>query len=170
MAASEAGREEANRVLGARVSEARKARGLSQRLLAEKAGLGRDAVRRLEGGKSKAHNSTIMAVAAALGVEVEDLLPEGEGFAPPMTPPEPGAPSSSPQPAAPAQAQRPGRRAGEGYITVYVADRSLEEVLEEVRERYEDKILAARARAALAEDPEPEEDPEAEHFEPGGRD
>lgn len=67
-------RGEVARVLGARVREMRKARGLSQADLADAAEMHRPNVARLEIGTNLPTLDTIALVAAALGVAPSELL------------------------------------------------------------------------------------------------
>jgi transcriptional regulator with XRE-family HTH domain len=60
--------------MGARVRQLRKARKLSQAALAERAGLTRAYVTRLEAGQQDPSLSTITALAKALGVAAASLL------------------------------------------------------------------------------------------------
>jgi transcriptional regulator with XRE-family HTH domain len=52
----------------------RERRGLSQRELEEKSGVGHDRISLLETGKSGAQGRTVRKLANALGVETEDLV------------------------------------------------------------------------------------------------
>lgn len=127
--------DEAARSLGERVSELRRERGLSQRQLADMAGLGRDAVLRLEHNRSKARKATIMAVARTLGVSYSELVGEDaeESFQHVMaSPPIASSPPEQSEHEEPFGVQEEDPN----YLTVYVGDRSEEEVLKEVRQRY----------------------------------
>lgn len=59
-----------------KVRELRKRKFWSQAELAEAAGLGRETIARLETGKNQPHGKTIRALAAALGVEPQELVKE----------------------------------------------------------------------------------------------
>lgn len=67
-------RDEAAAELGARIRNARRARGWTQEKLAGEAGVGRDAVLRVEKGHRNARPSTISKVAGALGLDYRDLM------------------------------------------------------------------------------------------------
>ena len=65
--------------------ELRRRKGLSQKDLAELAGVGQDTISGIESGRHEARPSTIRKLASALGVEVEDFFRETEapkGLAP----------------------------------------------------------------------------------------
>lgn len=62
----------------AKVRKLRKRRAMSQDELAEASGIGRATISRVERGDSDAHGKTIRALAAALGVPVEELMSEEE--------------------------------------------------------------------------------------------
>ena len=59
---------------GMRLRELRERRVLSQGQLAERAGVGRNTINRLEGGRLKARPSTLQKIAGALGVDPEELV------------------------------------------------------------------------------------------------
>jgi transcriptional regulator with XRE-family HTH domain len=61
--------------VGAQIRTRRTARGWSQATLAERAGLGRITVTRIEVGTQDASLTTLAALAKALGVPVRSLLP-----------------------------------------------------------------------------------------------
>ena len=61
-------------LLGQRVRELRKARGLSQDQLSEKVGIDSKHLSRIELGKSFPYMETFEAIAAALEVEIKDLF------------------------------------------------------------------------------------------------
>ena len=61
-------------LLGLRVREVRKLRGLSQERLAEKVGVEPKQISRIEGGKSAPAFDTLEAIAINLQVEMKDLL------------------------------------------------------------------------------------------------
>jgi transcriptional regulator with XRE-family HTH domain len=61
--------------VGARIRQRRTARGWSQATLAERAGLGRVTVARIELGTQDASLTTLGALATALGVPLRSLLP-----------------------------------------------------------------------------------------------
>jgi transcriptional regulator with XRE-family HTH domain len=61
--------------VGARIRRLRRTRGWSQATLAERAGLGRITVTRIELGTQDASLSTLAALATALGVPLRALLP-----------------------------------------------------------------------------------------------
>ena len=60
--------------VGARVRELRSGRGLTQLALAERSGISRPSIANLEAGRQNVSLRRLCALAAALGVEVEDLL------------------------------------------------------------------------------------------------
>jgi transcriptional regulator with XRE-family HTH domain len=64
----------AKELLGMRVREIRKTRGLSQERLAEKVGVDPKQISRIEGGKSAPSFETLEAIAIHLQVEMKDLL------------------------------------------------------------------------------------------------
>ncbi len=75
--------------IAARLKELRRLRGLSQRDLAEKAGLSTGTIAWLETRKHEPQPRTMRKIAAALGVEVSDLYPEAANIplaAAPATP------------------------------------------------------------------------------------
>ena len=61
-------------LLGMRVREIRKLRGLSQERLAEKVGVDPKQISRIEGGKSAPSFETLESLAIHLQVEMKDLL------------------------------------------------------------------------------------------------
>lgn len=69
--------------LGARVRETRQGAGLSQAALAEQAGVTNETISRLERGAFEPSLSTIVAVADALGVELDFLAGRTEATRPP---------------------------------------------------------------------------------------
>jgi len=64
----------AKELLGMRVREVRKLRGLSQERLAEGVGVDPKQISRIEGGKSAPSLDTLDAIARSLQVEMKDLL------------------------------------------------------------------------------------------------
>lgn len=64
----------AKQLLGMRVREVRKLRGLSQEKLAEKVGVDPKQISRIEGGKSAPSLDTLEAIAKHLQVEMKDLF------------------------------------------------------------------------------------------------
>lgn len=58
--------------------EARVNAGLSQRQLADELGISREAIRRIEDGEGSAHPSTLLKIARRFGVQVTDLMPNGD--------------------------------------------------------------------------------------------
>jgi transcriptional regulator with XRE-family HTH domain len=64
----------AKELLGMRVREVRKLRGLSQEKLAEQVGVEPKQISRIEGGKSAPSLDTLEAIARSLQVEMKDLL------------------------------------------------------------------------------------------------
>jgi transcriptional regulator with XRE-family HTH domain len=64
----------AKELLGMRVREVRKLRGLSQERLAEKVGVDPKQISRIEGNKSAPSLDTLEAIARSLQVEMKDLL------------------------------------------------------------------------------------------------
>jgi transcriptional regulator with XRE-family HTH domain len=67
-------KEELLQKFGKRVTECRKKKGITVRELAEAAGLDIRQVQKVEAGKLNFHLSTVMALAAGLGVSPADLL------------------------------------------------------------------------------------------------
>lgn len=61
-------------LLGQRIKELRKARGLSQDQLSEKVGIDSKHLSRIELGKSFPYMETLEAIASALEVEIKDLF------------------------------------------------------------------------------------------------
>lgn len=125
--------------------------GLTQKELVEMAGVSRGTLVRIETGKRAAQSKTARKLAEALGVSIRRLAGEEEFIVP-----EPPADEGLPEPGAP---QAP-REAIEGeYLTVFVGDRSEDEVLTEVRRWYR-LIRAARANTEASTwggQPEPED-------------
>ncbi len=64
----------AKQLLGTRVREVRKLRGLSQEKLAEKVGVDPKQISRIEGGKSAPSLDTLEAIAKHLQVDMKDLF------------------------------------------------------------------------------------------------
>ncbi|WP_136513732.1 helix-turn-helix domain-containing protein [Geomonas edaphica] len=64
----------AKQLLGFRIREVRKLRGLSQEKLAEKVGVDPKQISRIEGGKSAPSLDTLEAIAKHLQVEMKDLF------------------------------------------------------------------------------------------------
>lgn len=64
----------AKELLGMRIKEVRKLRGLSQERLAEKVGVDPKQISRIEGGKSAPSFETLESIATHLQVEMKDLL------------------------------------------------------------------------------------------------
>lgn len=62
------------KILGARIKELRKARGLSQERLSEKVGIDPKHLSRIEVGNSYPSLDTLERIATALGVEAKDLF------------------------------------------------------------------------------------------------
>lgn len=62
------------RLVGRAVREARKAQGLSQEALAEKAGFQRNYIGRIERGERNPNVSTLVVLGRALGIRPADLL------------------------------------------------------------------------------------------------
>jgi transcriptional regulator with XRE-family HTH domain len=76
-------RDEPVRTLGRRVRTLRVGAFLTQEGLARRAGLSRDTIARLEAGRTALGRSrmrTLTALAAALGIEAEQLLPDPCGL------------------------------------------------------------------------------------------
>jgi len=61
-------------LLGARIKELRKAKGLSQEELSEKVGIDSKHLSRIEVGKSYSSLDTLGKIAQALGIEIKDLF------------------------------------------------------------------------------------------------
>ena len=57
-----------------RLKEIRKSKYLSQRMLAQRSGVSRPTIARLEGGEEEARYSTLWKLAEALGVEPGELV------------------------------------------------------------------------------------------------
>lgn len=74
-------------VVRARLRELRAARGLTQELLCESAGISVDAVNRIENGTRVPTLTTLASLAKALGVEVTDLVRTTPLPAPRLPPP-----------------------------------------------------------------------------------
>src|SRR4051812_5183614 len=72
-----------------RLKDVRQRKALTQQQLAERAGVNRVTIARIEGGKDEPFPTTVRKVADALGVEPEDLLE-------PVAEPVPNGPSSVP--------------------------------------------------------------------------
>jgi len=64
----------AKELLGTRIREVRKLRGLSQERLAEKVGVDPKQISRIEGGKSAPSLDTLEAIATHLQVEIKDVF------------------------------------------------------------------------------------------------
>ena len=64
----------AKELLGMRIREVRKLRGLSQERLAEKVGVDPKQISRIEGGKSAPSFETLESIAIHLQVKMKDLL------------------------------------------------------------------------------------------------
>jgi len=64
----------AKELLGMRIREVRKLRGLSQERLAERVGVDPKQISRIEGGKSAPSLDTLEAIAKHLQVEMKDLF------------------------------------------------------------------------------------------------
>lgn len=72
--------------LGRRLGELRRAQGLTQERLAEKAGVHRTFLARVETARTGIAVDRLQAVADALGVRIHDLLPEDAETAPDQAP------------------------------------------------------------------------------------
>lgn len=70
----------ARELLAVRVRELRRERGLTQRELAQAAGLSRSVVARIEQGNAKPHPDSLAAIAYTLGLSVSDLAGEETGL------------------------------------------------------------------------------------------
>lgn len=64
----------AKEMLGARIKELRKAKGLSQDQLSESIGIDPKHLSRIEVGKSYPYMETLESIASSLGVELKDLF------------------------------------------------------------------------------------------------
>jgi len=64
--------------MGLRIRHLRKAKGLTQAMLAEMAGISRSQLAEIEGERKPANTIRLAAIARALEVSVEDLFDEGE--------------------------------------------------------------------------------------------
>jgi transcriptional regulator with XRE-family HTH domain len=60
-----------------RLKELRRLRALSQEELAERSGVGRNTISRIERGETGAHGRTLRRLARALGVDVAELVHKG---------------------------------------------------------------------------------------------
>lgn len=76
---NDASRREFLELVGRRLTDAREARGLSQRALAREAGLSPDAVSRFESGDRSPTLGTLHDLAVALDLHVAELLIEDSG-------------------------------------------------------------------------------------------
>lgn len=95
--------------VGARIRQARLARGTSLRALAREIGVSASLVSQIENGRSQPSVSTLYAITTALGISVESLFEAGgAAAAPPVTA---AAPGTVPHALA-AFAADPGRRIG----------------------------------------------------------
>lgn len=65
------------KVLGGRIKAVRESRGLSIRDLAELAGINKSQIVRIESGQSDPHYTTLLRIARALEVNVEDFADGG---------------------------------------------------------------------------------------------
>lgn len=66
--------------IGARIATLRKQAGLTQEQLAERAGLQRTHVTRIEAGKYAVTFESVQAIAEALGMTVDIIHPDLQGF------------------------------------------------------------------------------------------
>ncbi|MEY9996145.1 transcriptional regulator with XRE-family HTH domain/quercetin dioxygenase-like cupin family protein [Streptomyces sp. V4I8] len=102
--------------VGARIRQARLARGMSLRALAREVGVSASLVSQIETGKTQPSVSTLYAITTALAISVESLFDAGESAAvsPVATPsgPEPGTAPGTALHALAAFAADPGRRIG----------------------------------------------------------
>jgi transcriptional regulator with XRE-family HTH domain len=64
--------------LGRRLGDLRRARGLTQEALADKAGIHRTFLARVENGRTSIAVDRLLALADALGVRIHDVLPQDE--------------------------------------------------------------------------------------------
>jgi len=64
-----------------RLRTLRRLRAMSQEELAEESGVGRATISRIERGETGAHGKTLRKLAAALGVDVSELVAVGGGDA-----------------------------------------------------------------------------------------
>ena len=60
---------------GDRIREARRQAAITQAELAEKSGISEDSINKLEGGRHSPRPTTLRKLAAALGVDVGELMP-----------------------------------------------------------------------------------------------
>jgi len=81
-------RREALRRFGRNLCQARLGTGLTQEEVAMRAEISRSSVGRLEAGGSECGFLTAMALAEAVGVELEELVHGGEGSGPDRTRPD----------------------------------------------------------------------------------
>lgn len=90
--------------VGARIRQARLAKGVSLRALAREIGVSASLVSQIETGKSQPSVSTLYAITTALSISVESLFDgyEDEAAAPRSRPrPQPPPPSCTPSPPSP---------------------------------------------------------------------
>lgn len=78
--------------VGQRLRTERRARGLTQAELAERAGIALETVSRIEQGHTRPTIRTLDKIAGALGIPVRDLF-SGEDATPPPAPPQPRSPA-----------------------------------------------------------------------------
>ena len=64
--------------IGDKLKDARVQRAMTQEELADKAGVGKNTVNRIERNLTEPHMSTLRKLAGALGVEPAELVKEGE--------------------------------------------------------------------------------------------
>ncbi|MFR0355862.1 helix-turn-helix domain-containing protein [Streptomyces sediminimaris] len=81
--------------VGARIRQARLARGVSLRALARDVGVSASLVSQIETGKSQPSVSTLYAITTALGISVESLFDAGEATAVPPAAAPPGVPPAA---------------------------------------------------------------------------
>jgi transcriptional regulator with XRE-family HTH domain/quercetin dioxygenase-like cupin family protein len=87
-------------VMGDRLREARQARGISLRTLAEQLGVSPSLISQVETGRARPSVSTLYAIVNALGVSLDELLFTDAGLGAPPGPPT-GAPTDLPPDAPP---------------------------------------------------------------------
>ncbi|GAB3223067.1 hypothetical protein GCM10027346_01680 [Hymenobacter seoulensis] len=83
-------------VSAARIVALRKNKGMSQEVLAEESGVSLRTIQRVEQGETVPRGHTVQALAAALGVPIEALLPEPEPKPIPVALPAAAAPALRP--------------------------------------------------------------------------
>jgi transcriptional regulator with XRE-family HTH domain len=90
--------------MGDRLREARQARGLSLRGLAERLGVSPSLISQVETGRARPSVSTLYAIVTELGISLDELVyPDAKRPSPAPEPPNPEEPSAATMPAGPVQ-------------------------------------------------------------------